>query len=91
MRNAMTNTRGPAYYTVRETAWILGVEPSSISRAIRLGTLRAVPRYSRLVVPASALAQLLGDRIDGRDASTATPHVERSHDAGRRPQSGGAR
>lgn len=49
----------PAYYTIREAAWILGVKPSTVSAAIRLGTLRAVRRRSRLMVPASALTRLL--------------------------------
>jgi len=51
----------PAYYTVRDAAWILGVKPSTVSRAIRLGTLRAVRRHGRLVVPASALIGLLAE------------------------------
>jgi excisionase family DNA binding protein len=59
MRTDMFDAAPPAYYTIRETAWILGVQPSTVSRAIRLGTLRAVRRHGRLVVPASALALLL--------------------------------
>lgn len=51
----------PAYYTIREAAWILGVNPSKICRAIRLGTLPTVRRRNQLVVPAHALARLLGD------------------------------
>lgn len=50
----------PAYYSIREAAWILGVPPSTISRAIRTGALPAVWRRSRLVVPASAVRRLLG-------------------------------
>jgi excisionase family DNA binding protein len=50
-----------AYYTVREAAWILGVKPSTVSRAIRLGTLRAARRHGQLVVSARALARLLAD------------------------------
>jgi excisionase family DNA binding protein len=61
MRTDMTNAGRPAYYTVREAAWILGVQPSTVSRAIRLGTLRAVRRHGRLVVPAAALARLLSN------------------------------
>lgn len=60
------------YCTVREAAWILGVEPASISRAIRLGSLRAVRHRGRLVVPTSALAQLLG-QVDTRRPSGGTP------------------
>jgi hypothetical protein len=49
----------PAYYSIRKAAWILGVEQSHVSRAIRLGTLRAVRRQGRLVVPAEALTRVL--------------------------------
>ncbi|MBV8539848.1 MAG: helix-turn-helix domain-containing protein [Pseudonocardiales bacterium] len=57
----MSNTGCPAYYTVREAAWVLGVRPSAVSRAVRLGALRAVRRHGRLVVPATALARLLAE------------------------------
>jgi len=57
----LPNVGRPAYYTVREAAWILGVKSSTVSRAIRLGTLRAVRRHGRLVVSAGALTRLLGD------------------------------
>lgn len=59
----------PAYYSVRKAAWILGVEPSRVSRAIRLGILRPVRRQGQLVVPASALTRFLGvpeDRATSR-------------------------
>ena len=61
MRTDMSNTGRPAYYTVQEAAWILGVKPSTVSRAIRLGTLRAVRRHGRLVVPATALIRQFGE------------------------------
>ena len=61
MRTDMSEAGRPAYYTVREAAWILGVKPSAVSRAIRLGTLRAVRRHGRLVVPVSALTLLLAE------------------------------
>lgn len=61
MRTDMSDPGRPAYYTVREAAWILGVTPSIVSRAIRLGTLRAVRLHGRLVVPASALTGLLAE------------------------------
>ncbi len=70
MRTDMSSARHPAYYTVRETAWILGVTASTISRAIRLGTLRAVRRHGQLMVPASALIRLLAEPTgDGRGES----------------------
>lgn len=61
MRTDMSNVGRPAYYTVREAAWILGVTPSAVSRAIRLGTLRTVRRHGRLVVAATALTRLLAE------------------------------
>jgi excisionase family DNA binding protein len=61
MRTDMSDAGRPAYYTVREAAWILGVQPSTVSCAIRLGTLRAVRRHGRLVIPASALTLLLAE------------------------------
>jgi excisionase family DNA binding protein len=59
MRTDKSNAGEPAYYSIREAAWILGVKPSTVSAAIRLGTLCAVRRRSRLMVPASALTRLL--------------------------------
>jgi len=61
----MPNAGQPAYYTLREAAWILGVEPSKVARAVRLGALWTVRRRNRLVVPASALAGLLTERVGG--------------------------
>ncbi|WP_229373463.1 hypothetical protein [Umezawaea beigongshangensis] len=40
---------------------MLGIEPSTIHRAIRLGTLRLERRRGRLVIPVSLLVRLLGD------------------------------
>jgi excisionase family DNA binding protein len=48
------------FLTIKEAAWILGVDSSKISRAIRTGELPAVRRRSQLVVPAVALQRLLG-------------------------------
>jgi excisionase family DNA binding protein len=59
MRTDKSNAAEPAYYTIRDAAWILGVKPSTVSAAIRLGTLRAVRRRSGLMVSASALTRLL--------------------------------
>jgi len=61
MRNDKFSAGRPAYYTVRQAAWILGVPHSVVSRAIRLGTLRAVRRRGRLVVPANAVTRLLAE------------------------------
>lgn len=42
--------RRPTYLSVRQAAWLLAVPPSVIYRAIRIGTLPAVRRGSRLGV-----------------------------------------
>jgi hypothetical protein len=64
MGTSMSKTSRPTYYTIRETAWILGIEQARVSRAIRLGTLRAVSSNGRVLVPSSALVRLLGSRAD---------------------------
>jgi hypothetical protein len=73
MRTFMSDAGRPAYYTIREAAWILGVEPSRVSRAIRLGTLRTVRRHGRVMVPSRALARLLGEPVGGSPAVGGTP------------------
>jgi hypothetical protein len=60
MRTNMLNAGQPAYYTVREAAWILDVPLSKVAQAIRLGVIRASWQRGRLVVPARALSGLLG-------------------------------
>ncbi len=57
----------PAYFTVQQTAWILGVPQWRVSRGIRLGAVRAVLRRSRLVVPVSEVVRLLNARGARRD------------------------
>jgi hypothetical protein len=59
----------PAYYTLRQAAWMLGVTPDAVSRAIRIGMLHAVRRGSRLMVPASEIARQIGDPPTSRDDS----------------------
>lgn len=73
MRTSMPNAGRPAYYTIHQAAVILGVEPSRISRAIRLRTLRTVRQRGRLLVPASALIGLLGAAVDDGQQSGGTP------------------
>jgi excisionase family DNA binding protein len=70
MRTDISSAGHPAYYTIREAAWLLGLTPSTVSRAIRLGTLRAVRRHGQLMVPASALVRPLAEPTgDGRGES----------------------
>ncbi|MBB5157597.1 helix-turn-helix domain-containing protein [Saccharopolyspora phatthalungensis] len=64
MGTDVSNAGRPAYFTVRKAAWILNVEPSAISRAIRLGTVRTTQRNGRRVIPASELARLLGQPVE---------------------------
>lgn len=60
MRSAL-RTSDRSTYTLRQAASILGVETATVSRAVRVGNLRAVLRRGRLVVPASSLTRLLGE------------------------------
>lgn len=73
MRTLMPKAERSAYYSVREAAWILGIQPSKVAQAIRLGLIRTTRRRGRLVVPASALAGLLGERTDHVCRSGGTP------------------
>ena len=57
MRTSLSNV----HYSIREAAGVLGVTPSNVSRAIRLGDLRAVWLRGRLVIPANTLTSLLGE------------------------------
>ncbi|GAA2787598.1 helix-turn-helix domain-containing protein [Crossiella cryophila] len=59
MQKKMPDAGGPAFYTVADAAWILGVDPDRVHRAIRIGELHAVRRRSRLVIPAAELRRVL--------------------------------
>ncbi|WP_188989342.1 helix-turn-helix domain-containing protein [Saccharopolyspora thermophila] len=61
----MSKNGRPVFLTVRKAAWILSVDPSTISRAIRLGTLRTARRNGRRVIPASEVVRLLSKPTDG--------------------------
>lgn len=61
----MTTTT--TFFSVKQAACILCVEPYAVSRAIRLGTLRTARRNGRLVIPASAVVGLLGQPVDEGD------------------------
>lgn len=60
MRTSMSSS-----YSVRAAALILGVEPSVVSRLIRIGAVRTSGRRGRRVVPASVLVRLLGEPVGG--------------------------
>ena len=50
-------------HTIRQAAWLLGIEQDDVCRAIRLGTLRTVRRRGRLVIPTSALMSWFGPGV----------------------------
>ena len=64
MSTAMPNAGPPAFYTVREAARILRVDPSTLYRAIREDAFPAVRIRTRYVVPAAALDQLIADAAE---------------------------
>ncbi len=73
MSTSMSSHNQPTYYTIREAAWILGVRPHVISRAIRLGTLRTERRHGRLVIPASAIRRILAEPTNSDQQPGGTP------------------
>jgi excisionase family DNA binding protein len=65
MSTPMPNSGRPKYYSVAEAAWLLGVPPSTVSRAIRTGAIPTVRRRSRLVVPDYVVKRLLDASAGG--------------------------
>jgi excisionase family DNA binding protein len=61
MTTAMPNAGSPAFYTVREAARILRVDPATLYRAIREDAFPAIRVRSRYVVPAVALHRLIDE------------------------------
>jgi hypothetical protein len=66
MSTVFSGTGSSGVFSIRETAWILGVERSQVCRLIRVGALPTIRHRSRLVVPAHALARLLSTSGQGR-------------------------
>ena len=66
MSTASPGAGTPVVFSIREAAWILGVDKSEVFRLIRVGVLPRIRRRSRLVVPAHALARLLPAPVVGR-------------------------
>jgi excisionase family DNA binding protein len=68
MSNALSNAGPPAFYTVREAARILRVDPSTLYRAIREDAFPAVQVRTRYVVPSAVLDKLIAEaaRFGGR-------------------------
>lgn len=67
MGTSMSKNGRRDFYSVRRAAWILNLQPSAISRAVRVGELRAEPRNGRLVIPASELTRLLAGAAVAQD------------------------
>jgi excisionase family DNA binding protein len=65
MSTPMPNSGRPKYYSVAEAAWLLGVPPSTISRAIRTGAIPTVRRRARLFVPDYVMKRLLDASAGG--------------------------
>jgi excisionase family DNA binding protein len=61
---ALSNAGSPAFYTVREAARILRVDPSTLYRAIREDAFPAVQVRTRYVVPAAVLDRLIAEAAE---------------------------
>jgi excisionase family DNA binding protein len=78
MSTAIPNTDPPAFYTVREAARILRVDPATLYRAIREDAFPAVRVRTRYVVPATALHQLMREAAEsGRCVDVARTAAQR--------------
>lgn len=66
MSVAIPGAGSSGVFSIRDTAWILGVDRSEVFRLIRVGVLPTTGRRSRLVVPAHAVARLLPSPGQGR-------------------------
>ena len=68
----------PIFYTVREAAAVLRVDPATIYRAIREDNFPAVKVRTRYVVPAAAVEQLALDATaSGRCVETVAMPIPR--------------
>lgn len=64
MSTATPNAGPPTFYTVREAARILRVDPATLYRAIRDDAFPAVRVRTRYVVPAVALEKLMTEAAE---------------------------
>jgi len=72
----------PTFYTVREAAAVLRVDPATIYRAIRENNFPAVRVRNRYVVPAAAVEQLaLEATTSGQCIDVATSAIPRPREA----------
>jgi predicted site-specific integrase-resolvase len=56
---------GPAFYTIKQAAWLLGVSEDAIARDIRVGLIPVVRRRSRSVIPAAVINRRLIESGEG--------------------------
>lgn len=49
----------PAFHSLADAAWILGIDLDEVHRAIRVGTLRTERRRARLVISEAELRRVL--------------------------------
>ncbi len=64
MSTAVPNAGRPAFYTVKEAARILRVDPATLYRAIRDDAFPAIRVRTRYVVPAAALDKLISEAAE---------------------------
>ncbi|WP_026425756.1 helix-turn-helix domain-containing protein [Actinokineospora inagensis] len=64
MDTVMPGVSSPVFYTVREAAKILRVDPATLYRAIREDGFPALRVRSRYVVPSAALDKLIAEAAD---------------------------
>ena len=73
-----TGHGGRTFYTVREVAEMLRVDPATIYRAIRDGNFPAIRVRTRYVVPASAVETLASEAMaTGRCVDVGSPPIPR--------------
>ena len=70
MNTAIPGAGSSGVLSIREAAWVLGVDRSEICRLIRVGVLPTIRRRSRLVVPAHASASPLLPASGERESAT---------------------
>ncbi|MGH3760523.1 helix-turn-helix domain-containing protein [Actinophytocola sp.] len=66
MSTSMPKTGSPAFLSIKQAAWILGMSQPELLRAIHTGAVPSIRRRSRLVVPMRVVTRLLGEPIDAR-------------------------
>ncbi|MGX7825725.1 helix-turn-helix domain-containing protein [Actinokineospora sp. 24-640] len=64
MGTAMSDAGSPAFYSVREVARILGIDQSTLYRAIREGGFPAVRVRSRYLIPSAVLDKLIAEAAE---------------------------